>query len=181
MPIVPSKYLPSLFFRNGHISTIYSAKFRPAPLLEQKRERIALSDGDFLDIDWSFPQSASRKLTILLHGLEGNAQRTYIKGQARVLNEFGWDVAALNFRGCSGESNLSYQSYNAGKTGDLKEVIDLCLERDLYDEINLLGFSMGGNLLLKYLGERDDVCQNKCLAGGDYFLVGSSLGCPRPA
>jgi len=157
MPLVPSRYHPPLIFRNGHVATIYSAKFRPAPFLNQTRERIILSDGDFLDIDWSYPKSTSRKLTILLHGLEGNAQRPYIIGQARVLNASGWDVAAINFRGCSGESNLSYQSYNAGKTGDLKEVIDQILERDLYDEINLLGFSLGGNLLLKYLGERLDV------------------------
>ena len=157
MPIVSSNYYPPFPFRNGHIATVYSAKFRPAPFLNQMRERISLSDGDFLDIDWSYPKSTSRKLAILLHGLEGNAQRTYIIGQARVLNESGWNVAAINFRGCSGESNLSYQSYNAGKTGDLKEVIDCLLERDLYDEIDLLGFSLGGNLLLKYLGERVEV------------------------
>lgn len=157
MPLVTSKYLPPWLFRNGHISTIYSAKFRPAPLLGQERERFTLSDGDFLDVDWSYSKNPSSRLAILLHGLEGNSRRTYIKGQARVLVERGCNVAAINFRGCSGEPNLSYQSYNAGKTEDLEEVVYQILERDIYDEIALLGFSLGGNLLLKYLGERDNV------------------------
>ena len=79
---------------------------------------------DFMDIDSSFAKKSSQKVSILLHGLEGNAQRTYMKGQAKVLNQNGWDVAAINFRGCSGEANLSYQSYNAGKTDDLEAAIN---------------------------------------------------------
>tara|TARA_A100001391_G_scaffold185805_1_gene154599 strand:+ start:1861 stop:2718 length:858 start_codon:yes stop_codon:yes gene_type:complete len=121
----------------------------------QQRERLQLPDGDFMDIDWSFSEKNSRKVAILLHGLEGNAQRTYMKGQAKILNQNGWDVAAVNFRGCSGEANLSYQSYNAGKTDDLEVVINSILIKDTYSEIALVGFSLGGNLLLKYLGERE--------------------------
>lgn len=153
MPVVSSKYRPSIFFRSGHVSTIYSAKVRPAPTLIQLRERLFLTDGDFLDIDWSFPEKSSGKVAILLHGLEGNAQRTYIVGQAKVLLITGWDIAAVNFRGCSGESNLTYPSYNAGKTDDLEAVVNLILEKEKYNEIALIGFSLGGNLLLKYLGE----------------------------
>ena len=119
MPIIKSNFNPPLPFKNGHFATIYSAKLRPSPKLMQQRERLQLPDGDFMDIDWSFSEKNSRKVAILLHGLEGNAQRTYMKGQAKILNQNGWDVAAVNFRGCSGEANLSYQSYNAGKTEDL--------------------------------------------------------------
>lgn len=155
MPLISSKFEPSLLFRNAHISTIYSAKLRPSPSLIQERERVNLSDGDFLDIDWSFTEKPSSKVAILLHGLEGNAQRTYIKGQAKVLNEVDWNIAAVNFRGCSGQANLSFQSYNAGKTDDLEAVVNMILEKDKYDEIALIGFSLGGNLLLKYLGERE--------------------------
>ncbi len=155
MPLISSKYEPSLIFRNAHISTIYSAKFRPTPDLVQQRERVHLPDGDFLDIDWSFTEKPSPKVAILLHGLEGNAQRTYIKGQAKVLNKAGWNIAAVNFRGCSGEANLSFQSYNAGKTDDLEAVVNMILEKDKFNEIALVGFSLGGNLLLKYLGERE--------------------------
>lgn len=155
MPLVSSKFEPSIIFRNAHFATIYSAKLRPSPKLMQQRERLQLPDGDFMDIDWSFSEKNSRKVAILLHGLEGNAQRTYMKGQAKILNQNGWDVAAVNFRGCSGEANLSYQSYNAGKTDDLEAVINSILIKDKYGEIALVGFSLGGNLLLKYLGERE--------------------------
>ncbi len=155
MPLIQSNYNPKFPFKNGHFSTIYSAKLRPSPTLEQQRERLQLPDGDFMDIDWSFAEINQQKVAILLHGLEGNAQRAYIKGQAKILIENGWDVAAVNFRGCSGEANISYQSYNAGKTDDLEAVINSILKKDEYSEIALIGFSLGGNLLLKYLGERE--------------------------
>lgn len=155
MPLVSSNFEPPIIFRNAHFSTIYSAKLRPSPKLIQQRERLQLPDDDFMDIDWSFAENPSQKVAILLHGLEGNAQRTYIKGQAKFLNQKGWNAAAVNFRGCSGEANISYQSYNAGKTDDLEAVINYILKKDTYSEIALIGFSLGGNLLLKYLGERD--------------------------
>lgn len=155
MPIISSKYSPSFPFKNGHFSTIYSSRFRPKPHIIQKRERLKLICEDFLDLDWSYTNGVSKKVAILLHGLEGNAQRTYITAQAKILTESGWDVVAVNYRGCSGEPNLSYQSYNAGKTDDLEMVIHTILEKDRYQEIALIGFSLGGNLLLKYLGERN--------------------------
>ena len=157
MPLLKSNYQPSFIFRNGHFSTIYSAKLRPSVTLLQERERITLPDGDFLDVDWTFSESLTNKVIILLHGLEGNAQRTYIKGAGNLLSKNGWDIAAMNYRGCSGENNLTYQSYHSGKTDDLESVIDNILEKDKYQEIVLVGFSLGANLLLKYLGERDDV------------------------
>lgn len=154
MPIIPSSYKAARFFKNGHFSTIYSAKLRPRPRLLQQRERVILPDNDFLDVDWSFSIKKTRKTVILLHGLEGNAQRRYMTGQGKVLVENGWDVCGMNYRGCSGEDNLCYASYNAGKTDDLAAVIDFILKKDRYDELTLIGFSLGGNLLLKYLGER---------------------------
>lgn len=153
MPLVKSTYAPPTIFRNGHFSTIYSAKLRPSPKLLQDRERVILTDGDFLDVDWSFSRKGVRKVAVLLHGLEGNAQRTYMKGQGRILQKNSWDIAAVNYRGCSGESNSKYPSYNAGRTDDLEVVIQYILNKDQYDEIVLIGFSLGGNLLLKYLGE----------------------------
>lgn len=153
MPQISSNYKPPLVFRNGHFSTIYSAKLRPTPQLVQQRERIELKDGDFLDLDWSFSEKQNNKVAILFHGLEGNAQRVYMKGAGASLVQNGWDVAAMNFRGCSGEMNIHYESYNAGKTDDLDAVVQFILEKDTYQEITLIGFSLGGNLLLKYLGE----------------------------
>jgi hypothetical protein len=157
MPVLSSPFKAKGAFRNGHFSTIYSAKLRPIPELVQQRERILLKDADFIDLDWSFSESPTKKMAILLHGLEGNAQRTYIKGQGKHFIKNSWDVAAANYRGCSGEPNNRYSSYNAGKTDDLQAVIDFILKKDRYDEIALVGFSLGGNLLLKYLGERQSI------------------------
>ncbi len=154
MPHIKSDYNPPWVFKNGHFSTIYSAKLRPTITLAQERERITLPDNDFLDLDWSYSKNSKKRVAILLHGLEGNAQRTYIKAAGLHLVNDNWDVAAVNFRGCSGENNLSYQSYHSGKTDDLETVIQHILEKDIYQEIALVGFSLGANLLLKYLGER---------------------------
>lgn len=158
MPILPSTYRARGPFKNGHFSTIYSAKLRPIPKLKQSRKRLELSDGDFVDVDWSYHISEEKKsthLVILLHGLEGNAQRSYIKGQGKILMDNGYDIAAMNHRGCSGEDNRLYLSYNSGRTDDLAEFIAHIIDTYTYDKISIVGYSLGGNVLLKYLGERD--------------------------
>ncbi|NND88720.1 MAG: alpha/beta fold hydrolase [Flavobacteriaceae bacterium] len=157
MPIIDTTYKANGIFKDGHFATIYSAKLRPIPKLEQKRERLILPDGDFIDLDRSYSNAPSRKVALLLHGLEGNAQRVYIKGQGKVLVENGWDVVAMNYRGCSGEDNHRYLSYHSGQTDDLEPVIDHILSERHYDEMSLIGFSLGGNLVLKYLGERSTI------------------------
>ncbi|WP_108422475.1 YheT family hydrolase [Flagellimonas amoyensis] len=157
MPQVASNYSPPLFFKSGHLSTIYSGIIRSVNGVVQKRERIALLDGDFLDLDWSEANSATQKLVVLLHGLEGDAQRPYITGSAKILNQNGYDTCAINFRSCSGEPNKLYRSYHSGATEDLIELMDHILNTRDYAEIYLKGFSLGGNLLLKYLGEGNAV------------------------
>ncbi|QED38546.1 alpha/beta fold hydrolase [Antarcticibacterium arcticum] len=158
MPLLKSNYNPPVIFRNYHLSTIYASMFRSVPEISQKRERLELEDGDFLDIDWSFSSKASsKKLQIILHGLEGNSSRPYVVGMANHFNEAGWDVAAINLRGCSGELNRLYRSYNAGASEDLREVIKYVLENNNYDTLSLTGFSLGGNLMLKYLGEGKEI------------------------
>ncbi len=157
MPPVSKAYHPPLFFRNGHLATIYSGLVRKVNGVIQNRERITLTDGDFLDLDWSSSQNPTNKLVILLHGLEGNAQRPYITGSAKLFNQHGYDVCAVNYRGCSGEPNLKYRSYHSGATDDLIEVINHVLNTRNYSEIYLKGFSLGGNLALKYLGEGNKI------------------------
>lgn len=153
MPIQESKYSPPFIFRNGHIATIYAGLIRRIDGLEQKRERISLSDGDFLDLDWSYAKSDSRKLVVLLHGLEGHGQRPYMTGSAKIFNARGYDACAVNFRGCSGETNLLFRSYHSGATEDLEAVMNHIIDLDSYSSIYIKGFSLGGNMALKYLGE----------------------------
>ena len=155
MPIIKPAYKISGIFKNGHFATIYSAKIRRVLGVKQFRERIDLADGDFIDVDWSFAQGerASRKVCVLLHGLEGNAQRPYMLGQVKILNQNGFDCACVNLRGCSGEVNRAYRSYHSGATGDLAEILDFFASEKTYTEYYLCGFSLGGNLILKYMGE----------------------------
>ena len=154
MSIIKSTYRPPVLFKNYHISTIYASVLRKVPRVTQTRERLELEDGDFLDLDWSYSTfGKSGKVLILLHGLEGNAQRPYMLGMAQYFNQNGWDVAAINFRGCSGEINRLYRSYNAGASEDLVQVVSHILSKNRYNNLALNGFSLGGNLMLKYLGE----------------------------
>ena len=153
MPIHPSDYRPPLLFRNGHIATIYAGLFRRINGLEQKRERVLLPDGDFLDLDWSFASKPDEKVVILLHGLEGHGQRPYITGSARSFLQAGFDVCAVNFRGCSGETNKLFRSYHSGATEDLDAVVNHIISLNKYSRVFVKGFSLGGNMVLKYLGE----------------------------
>jgi len=153
MPLVPSHYQPPFPFRNGHFSTIYAGMVRKVQGLVQHRERLELPDGDFLDLDWSESIVPAKKVVILLHGLEGDAQRHYITGSAKHLNQKGFDACAVNFRGCSGETNRLYRSYHSGATEDLKAVLHYILTTQNYKAIFIMGFSLGGNLALKYVGE----------------------------
>ena len=141
---------PSLLF-SRHLETIYPALFRNVDLNYQ-RERIATPDDDFLDLDWL--KQGSKKLIIISHGLEGNSSRAYMKGMAKASSEKGFDVIAWNFRGCSDEMNKQLRFYHSGATDDLECVVAHA-QRNGYTEIYLIGFSLGGNLTLKYLGERN--------------------------
>ena len=153
MPILESAYNPPLFFKSGHFSTLYTGLFRSVEVPTQKRERIQLADGDFLDLDWSFTATKTDKVVIVVHGLEGNAQRPYILGATRELLLCNYNVCAVNLRGCSGETNVLFRSYHSGATEDLDAVVQHILGLKTYSKIVLQGFSLGGNLILKYLGE----------------------------
>ena len=112
-------------------------------------ERLELPDGDFLNLDWV--RRGHRRLVILSHGLEGSFDAGYIRGMAAALVAAGWDALAWTFRGCGPEPNRLLRFYHSGETGDLSTIIRHAAVR--YEQIALVGFSLGGNLTLKYLGE----------------------------
>lgn len=152
MPVIQSTYNSKYLFKKGHFSTIYSGLVRHVDRVNYKRERLELADGDFVDLDWSYAAQPSSKLIIILHGLGGDASRPYVKATAKQFNANGYDCCALNFRGCSGEDNRLWRTYHSGDTEDVATVISHCISKN-YDAIYLKGFSLGGNVLLKYLGE----------------------------
>jgi hypothetical protein len=153
MPVIsPSSYVAPFGFSNPHIQSIFPSLYRKVEGVVYQRERIRTADNDFLDLDRS--TVGSKKIAIVSHGLEGNTSRVYMLGMVRALNRHGWDALAWNFRGCSGETNRKLYSYHSGKTDDLHTVITHVLSRYPYFELALIGFSMGGNIILKYLGDK---------------------------
>jgi predicted alpha/beta-fold hydrolase len=152
MPIVDqSQYRVPFLFRNGHVQTVYPSLMRKLDDGFYTRERINTPDDDFLDIDWA--RIGSNKIAIISHGLEGNSHRPYVVGMASMLNRQGWDALAWNYRGCSGEINRRLRMYHNGSTDDLNIVIGHALEQETYQRVALIGFSLGGNLSLVYLGQ----------------------------
>lgn len=156
MPQIDPLFTPLKLFKNAFVSTVYSGLFRRIKI-HQNRERIKLSDGDFLDLDWSYANSPSDELIILLHGMEGDGQRPYVTGVARHFNNNGVDAVCVNFRSCSGELNKKFSSFHSGQTNDLKEVIAHIITNYKYNSLFLKGVSLGGNILLKYLGENQNI------------------------
>ena len=149
MPLIETDYTPPFLSKNRHFNTIYSSLFRRIKRIPFKRKRIETSDNDFLDVD--LIDSGSKKIVILCHGLEGSSNSKYILATAKLLSKNGYSIAAMNYRFCSGEINRQLITYHSGKTDDLHTVINYVLPN--YDAIYLVGFSLGGNLILKYNGD----------------------------
>jgi predicted alpha/beta-fold hydrolase len=118
-----------------------------------RRERIETPDGDFLDLDRGSAKGPTNRVAILSHGLQGCSRQTYVQGMSRALLRDGWYVIVLNFRGCSGEPNRLARSYHSGATEDLHAAVEHALTANAYDALALIGFSLGANLTLKYLGD----------------------------
>lgn len=136
-------------FSNGHFNT-FSPYLSPLRFkVAYTRKRISTEDGDFIDLD--FIVGGHTRLMILCHGLEGSSDSSYVRLFASKFKR-DYDVLAMNYRGCSEQMNHTMTMYNSGTTEDLHHVIKSCQED--YDEIVLVGFSLGGNLILKYLGEK---------------------------
>jgi predicted alpha/beta-fold hydrolase len=153
MPLIGnSNYRSPAWLPGGHAQTIFPALFRRLPPVTRQAERLELADGDFIDLEWSGTQGD--RLAILSHGLEADTKAPYIQGMAAALVRRGWDVLAWNFRGCSGEPNRLLRMYHSGATEDLHAVLRHALARHPATKVDLIGFSLGGNLTLKYLGEQ---------------------------
>lgn len=170
--MMKSKYIPSFIYKSGHLNTILPTMFREVEGVFFERERIDTADGDYLDLDWS--KVSSCNLAIISHGLEGNSGRAYVKGMVKSLNSIGVDCLAWNFRTCGGEMNKTLRMYHSGATDDLKRVVDYSISEKKYKKIVLIGFSMGGNLSLKYLGEEGRLV-HKEIKGAVVFSVPCDL------
>jgi predicted alpha/beta-fold hydrolase len=151
--LIETTFKPAWWLSNAHLQTIYPALMRKSSvLIGLKRERLITPDNDFIDIDWC--GEGNQPLIILLHGLSGSTQSGYIRGLQQALLSKGFRTVALNFRGCSGELNYSASCYHSGETEDIHFLYQWLREREPETPIGAVGFSLGGNVLLKWLGEQ---------------------------
>jgi len=169
MPIIKLDYNPPAIFKNAHINTIFAALFRRKKGVNYQRQRFILKDGDFIDLD--FILTGADKIVVLLHGLEGSSDRAYIRGMAMKFSEGNFDVLSFNFRGCSGESNLTIKGYHMAATEELDEVVNYLQEEKKYASIYFIGFSLGGSVVLRFLALNAQNPAFTSLKGGVAFSV----------
>ena len=170
MPFIQdTSFKPHFFLRNKHINTLYRFLFSNTKV-KFERKRMRTQDNDFIDLDFSKVNSDT--IVIAIHGLEGSSSSNYIHTITQTLNHANIDVVAFNMRSCSGEPNKLLSSYHSGKTEDLHEII-LFLEKEFnYKQIHVVGYSLGGNLTIKFMGEFTNKMPNSVVSA-----VGVSVPC----
>ena len=146
-----TKFKPAWWLSNPHLQTLWASLCRPENHLPLMRERFELPDGDFIDLDWT--RTGTGPIVLVLHGFEGSINSPYAKGILQAVSQNGWRGVFMNFRGCSGEPNRLPRSYHSGDTADLAAVVKALMERVPNVPVAAIGFSLGGNVLLKWLGE----------------------------
>lgn len=159
-------YAPARWIPGANAMTVFASVARPFPRPRGRRERWELPDGDFLDVDRfapspdatraQAPRGAWPPVLVICHGLEGSSRAPYVRGLVALAVASGLSALALNFRGCSGEPNRLARNYHSGETGDLAHVVDRLVAEQPTRPVLLAGFSLGGNVVAKWLGERGD-------------------------
>ncbi|MGK2951907.1 MAG: hydrolase [Thiobacillus sp.] len=153
-PKIPSYRAPA-WLPGGHLQTIYSSLFIRVAPVEYRRERLELADGDFLDFDWiDGPPEAP--VVVLFHGLEGSADSPYARALMAMVQARGWHGVVAHFRGCSGEDNRLPRAYFAGDSEDIEDILRHVKSQHADAPVYAVGVSLGGNALLKWLGERGE-------------------------
>lgn len=151
---IPSLTTPQWAF-NGHIHTIFRSLFGNSDFPNVKRVEIPTPDGDFLELDCSLTPG-SKAVVVLFHGLEGSSKRYYMVELMKELTEYDYSVVAVNFRSCGSKMNKKPRFYHAGETGDYNTVFDWVRKQYPDKSIGAVGFSLGGNALLKSLAENTE-------------------------
>ncbi len=145
-PFKPAWWLPG-----PHLQTLWTALIRRKIRLCLRPERLELPDGDFLDLVWV--GNYQGPIVCVLHGLNGSLYSSYIQGILQAISQRGWRALLIHFRGCSGVPNRLARRYHAGETGDLQTIVQTLLQREPNVPLAAIGYSLGGNVLLKWLGE----------------------------
>lgn len=153
-------YRPAWWVRGGHAQTLWGKFFRARPPLPTRLERWETPDGDFLDIHRLDAKPGAPRL-VFLHGLEGTIRSHYVGGLFTEAQQRGWGADLMMFRGCGTEPNRTRRFYHSGETTDLAFALDRVIHEHPNSPILLAGVSLGGNVMLKYLGERGNAVNNR--------------------
>ncbi len=152
--IVKSSFRPAWWLTNRHMQTLCSTMMRHIKAPIDSTERFELPDGDFVDLAWAENGlSPDAPLVIFLHGLGGSVDSTYVAGQMKAYNQNGWRAVLMHFRGASHEPNRMPRAYHSGETSDVNALLTALAKREPQTKKALVGFSLGGNVALKWLGE----------------------------
>lgn len=157
--ITSSQFKPAWWLPGAHAQTLWPSLIRRPVKIELSTERLILPDDDFIDLAWT--TGNYDKIVIVLHGLEGSIDSSYAKGILAAIHNNGWHGVFMHLRGCSGEHNLKDYSYHSGETGDFRFLVETLRKRHPEATLSAIGYSLGGNALLKYLGEYKEDSQLK--------------------
>ncbi|MBX2835641.1 MAG: hydrolase [Gammaproteobacteria bacterium] len=149
-----TKFSPPWWLRNPHLQTIWASKFSHRPEIQFEVERVELPDGDFFDLAKSAKDTGP--VVLLFHGLAGSINSAYARGAFSKLENAGYRPTLMHWRGCSGEPNRLVRSYHSGSSDDIQFVINLMRSRYPTEPLYAIGYSLGANALVKYLGEQGD-------------------------
>ncbi len=159
IPLYTERYTAPSWLPGGNIQTLYPYFNKPAQLFMYRRERWELDDGDFIDVDWT-DGSADSPLVIFFHGLEGDSSSHYILSMINSLRTYHWRSVVIHFRGCSGAPNRLSRAYHAGDSTEidwmLQRVSNQMRAENVAQPVYVMGVSLGGNALLKWLGEKGE-------------------------
>lgn len=172
MPLIQSAYRSPPWLIGGHAQTIVPATLLPAPAVDYRRERWATPDDDFIDVDFALPEPADEAapILVLFHGLEGSSHSRYALATMRLFADRGWRALVVHFRGCSGEPNLLPRAYHSGDSDEGDWVLRRMHARWPGARLHAAGVSLGGNMLAKWLGEREQ--------DASFVTAAASIGSP---
>ncbi len=151
--ILKSAFTAPLWAKNRHVQTIWPRFIQKRLPLDYKMERVSLPDNDFVDLAWGPSPKKTTGMVVMFHGLEGSIKSHYANDMMAQLSRDGWQVVLMHFRSCSGEPNNTPRAYHSGDTQDACFVLSLLEARFPGLPKVGMGFSLGGNMLLKLLGE----------------------------
>jgi len=154
MKIQKSEFQAAWWLTNPHLQTIWASLFYKKQQMPRERETFVLPDGDFVHLDWI--KEGKGPIVLIFHGLTGSSESSYAYGLQYTLWKKGWRSVVMNFRGCSGEPNNRPRSYHSGATEDIQSLFAEVRKREPDTPIAACGFSLGGNALLKWLGENPE-------------------------